>query len=166
MAKRVNIAVPMKYYLAVSSRQHRLSSPEVSRRAALQKLGAGVGGLGFASVFHEAQAGLDAPHFRPRAKRVIQLFMPGGPSAVDTFDFKPQIEKCAGQRPEAVQFKTLRNTKGGLLKSPFEFKRYGQTGKWVSDIFSHTAEMVDDICFIDSMYTDLPEHASGIYDEY
>ena len=153
----------MKYYLAVLSRQHRLNSPEVSRRAALQKLGAGVGGLGFASVFHEAQAGLDAPHFRPRAKRVIQLFMPGGPSAVDTFDFKPQIEKCAGQRPEAVQFKTLRNTKGGLLKSPFEFKRYGQTGKWVSDIFSHTAEMVDDICFIDSMYTDLPEHASGIY---
>ena len=89
--------------------------------------------------------------------------MPGGPSAVDTFDYKPAIEKYAGQRPEAVQFKTLRNTKGGLLTSPFEFKRYGRTGKAVSSIFPETAKMVDDICFIDSMYTDLPEHASGIY---
>jgi len=136
-------------------------SPTFSRRTAIGKLGAGMGTIGLASVLHQAQ-GATQPHFRPRAKRIIQLFMPGGPSAVDTFDYKPAIEKYAGQRPEAVQFKTLRNTKGGLLKSPFEFKQYGQTGKWVSSIFPETAKMVDDICFIDSMYTDLPEHASGI----
>ena len=122
-----------------------------------------MGALAFANLFQETQAATVQSHFKPRAKRIIQLFMPGGPSAVDTFDYKPAIKKYAGQRPEAVQFKTLRNTKGGLLTSPFEFKRYGRTGKAVSSIFPETAKMVDDICFIDSMYTDLPEHASGIY---
>ena len=133
----------------------------LSRRAALQKMGAGIGTLGLAGVMNQVQAA-GKPHFAPRAKRIIQLFMPGGPSAIDTFDYKPAIEQYAGQRPEAVQFKTLRNTKNGLLKSPFEFTQHGQTGKWVSSIFPETAKMVDDICFLDSMYTDLPEHASGI----
>ncbi len=136
---------------------------ELTRRSALRNLGGGMGALAFANLFRQAQAASVRPHFKPKAKRIIQLFMPGGPSAVDTFDYKPAIEKYAGQRPEAVQFKTLRNTKGGLLKSPFEFKRYGRSGKAVSSIFPETAKMVDDICFIDSMYTDLPEHASGIY---
>ena len=139
------------------------SNPLLSRRSALHSLGGGMGALAFANLFQETQAATVQSHFKPRAKRIIQLFMPGGPSAVDTFDYKPAIEKYAGQRPEAVQFKTLRNTKGGLLTSPFEFKRYGRTGKAVSSIFPETAKMVDDICFIDSMYTDLPEHASGIY---
>ncbi|MDA7681999.1 DUF1501 domain-containing protein, partial [Verrucomicrobiales bacterium] len=102
------------------------------------------------------------PHFKPRAKRIIQLFMPGGPSQVDTFDYKPMIAKHAGQRPESVNRKTLRNTKMGLMPSPFEFKQYGQSGKWVSDIFPHVAECVDDICFVHSMHTDIPEHAGGI----
>ncbi|MEM7013273.1 MAG: DUF1501 domain-containing protein [Verrucomicrobiota bacterium] len=129
----------------------------------MRNLGGGMGSLAFASAFQQAQAAGQKSHFTPKAKRIIQLFMPGGPSAVDTFDYKPAIEQNAGQRPEAVQFRTLRNTKGGLLKSPFEFKQYGESGKWVSSIFPETAKMVDDICFIDSMYTDLPEHASGIY---
>lgn len=137
------------------------ASNQFSRRAMIQGLGAGIGALGLASVMNEVQAG-GTPHFAPRAKRVIQLFMPGGPSAVDTFDYKPAMEKYAGQRPEAVQFRTLRNTKGGLLKSPFKFTQHGQCGKWVSSIFPETAKHVDDICFIDSMYTDVPEHASGI----
>ena len=139
------------------------SSVVQSRRSALRNLAGGFGGLALSSLLQQTHAASGKPHFKPRAKRIIQLFMPGGPSAVDTFDYKPAIEKYAGQRPEAVQFKTLRNTKGGLLKSPFEFKRYGRTGKAVSSIFPETAKMVDDICFIDSMYTDLPEHASGIY---
>ena len=121
-----------------------------------------MGALAFANLFQETQAATVQSHFKPRAKRIIQLFMPGGPSAVDTFDYKPAIEKYAGQRPEAVQFKTLRNTKGGLLTSPFEFKRYGRTGKAVSSIFPETAKMVDDICFVHSMHTDIPEHAGAI----
>jgi hypothetical protein len=140
----------------------------------LQRLGAGMGSLGLAGVLAQSGAlGAIAtdpgsplaprqPHFAPKAKRIIQLFMPGGPSHVDTFDYKPDIAKFEGQRPKEVDFKSLRNTKGGLLKSPFGFKQYGQSGKWVSDLFPHVGECVDDICFVHSMYTDIPEHASGI----
>ena len=135
--------------------------PVLSRRQALSKIGAGVGALGFAGAMNDVLAS-GVPHFQPRARRIIQLFMPGGPSSIDTFDYKPAIAKNAGQRPEAVQFKTLRNTKEGLLPSPFKFRQYGETGRWVSSIFPETAKMVDDICFIDSMYTDIPEHAGAI----
>ena len=103
-----------------------------------------------------------APHFAPKAKRVIQLFMPGGPSQVDTFDYKPELARNAGQRPQLVNRKSLRNTKNGLMPSPFGFKQYGQCGKWVSDIFPKVGECVDDICFIHSMHTNIPEHAGAI----
>ena len=144
----------------------------MSRRDMLRRLGAGLGSVGLAGVLgqtgaHASVGGSPAlppgmPHFPGKAKRIIQLFMPGGPSHVDTFDYKPDIAKFAGQRPAEVDFKSLRNTKGGLMKSPFGFKQYGQSGKWVSDIFPHVGECVDDICFIHSMHTDIPEHASGI----
>ena len=73
--------------------------------------------------------------------------MPGGPSQVDTFDYKPMLAKHAGERPSIVDRKTLRNTKLGLMPSPFDFKRYGECGKMVSDIFPETAQCVDDISF-------------------
>ena len=101
------------------------------------------------------------PAFRARAKRLIQLFMPGGPSQVDTFDYKPMIAKHAGERPACVDRRSLRNTKMGLMPSPFGFQQYGQCGKWVSDIFPEVAQCVDDICFVHSMHTDIPEHAGG-----
>jgi hypothetical protein len=134
------------------------------------KMGGGFGSLGLASVIGSADGKTDEssplapkkPHFKPKAKRIIQLFMPGGPSQVDTFDYKPMIAKHAGQRPDSVNRKTLRNTKMGLMPSPFSFKQYGESGKWVSDIFPHVAECVDDICFVHSMHTDIPEHAGGI----
>ena len=142
----------------------------LSRRDALMKMGGGFGSLGLASLISSAAGSTDEssplspkkPHFKPKAKRIIQLFMPGGPSQVDTFDYKPMIAKHAGQRPESVNRKTLRNTKMGLMPSPFSFKQYGECGKWVSDIFPHVAECVDDICFVHSMHTDIPEHAGGI----
>ena len=81
-------------------------------------------------------------HFPAKAKRIIQLFQPGGPSQVDTFDYKPMLAKHAGERPSMVDRKTLRNTKNGLMPSPFGFKQYGESGKWVSDIFPKTAETV------------------------
>ncbi len=142
-----------------------------SRRDALRSLGAGLGTSGLASVAAQLQAAtgsdaaplaLKATHFTPRAKRIIQLFMPGGPSQVDTFDHKPLLRKHAGERPSLVDRKSLRNTKMGLMPSPFEFRQYGQCGKWVSDIFPETAQCVDDICFIHSMHTDIPEHAGAI----
>ncbi|MDB4711131.1 DUF1501 domain-containing protein [Verrucomicrobiales bacterium] len=148
----------------------RATQNSLSRRDALMKMGGGFGSLGLASLIGSAAGSTDQssplspkkPHFKPKAKRIIQLFMPGGPSQVDTFDYKPMIAKHAGQRPESVNRKTLRNTKMGLMPSPFSFKQYGECGKWVSDIFPHVAECVDDICFVHSMHTDIPEHAGGI----
>jgi hypothetical protein len=148
----------------------RATQNSLSRRDALMKMGGGFGSLGLASLIGSAAGSTDEssplspkkPHFKPKAKRIIQLFMPGGPSQVDTFDYKPMIAKHAGQRPESVNRKTLRNTKMGLMPSPFSFKQYGECGKWVSDIFPHVAECVDDICFVHSMHTDIPEHAGGI----
>ena len=156
---------------------HRLASP-TTRRGALRQLGAGFGTLGLASVMNQAgmltnsaEAGLVStasplapkpPHFAPKAKRIIQLFMPGGPSQVDTFDYKPQIARHAGERPDIVNRKSLRNTKMGLMPSPYSFRQHGETGKWVSEIFPYTAQLVDDLCFIHSMHTDIPEHAGAM----
>ena len=134
---------------------HRNPLAPRSRRDALRQMGAGFGSLGLASLLSHstAAAATDSlalpsgvsplspkrPHLAPKAKYVIQLFMPGGPSQVDTFDYKPQLAKFEGQRPEIVDRKTLRNTKNGLMPSPYRFRRYGESGKWVSDIFPHVA---------------------------
>ena len=152
---------------------HRNPLPPLNRRDLLHRIGAGFGTLGLASVMSDVDSAiaapsgpspldLKAPHFAPKAKRIIQLFMPGGPSQVDTFDHKPAITKNAGQRPKSVDRKSLRNTKNGLFPSPFSFRQYGETGKWVSDIFPKTAELVDDLCFVHSMHTNIPEHAGAI----
>lgn len=152
--------------------QHRNMLPPIDRRDMLHRIGSGFGTLGLAGLLAGGEATaassdnspLDpkVPHFVPRAKHVIQLFMPGGPSQVDTFDHKPLIQKYQGQRPQVVDRKSLRNTKNGLFPSPFRFRQYGQCGKWVSDIFPQTGELVDDICFIHSMHTNIPEHAGAI----
>ena len=150
---------------------HRDPLPPLNRRQLLHLMGAGFGTVALAGVMAEEAAADDrgksplapkAPHFAPRAKHVIQLFMPGGPSQVDTFDYKPQLAQCQGQRPEIVDRKSLRNTKNGLFPSPFEFKQYGECGKWVSDLFPHVGQHVDDIAFIHSMHTDIPEHAGAM----
>jgi hypothetical protein len=145
-----------------------LTRPQ-NRREMLRTMGAGFGMIGMAGAADTFGAAGESnpllpkrPHFAPKAKHVIQLFMPGGPSQVDTFDHKPLLKKYAGQRPKIVDRKSLRNTKNGLMPSPFEFKQHGQCGKWVSDIFPYTAECVDDISFIHSMYTDIPEHAGAM----
>ena len=100
-------------------------------------------------------------HFEPRAKRLIYLHMNGGPSQVNTFDYKPALEKYDGQRPPEAELKTLSKT-AGLLKSSFTFKQWGESGLWVSDLFPHTARCIVDICLIKSMVTDVPEHAAGL----
>jgi hypothetical protein len=158
---------------------HRDPTIAISRRQLLSRLGSGFGTLSLAGLLAEdglliaedaassSSATLSpmaarSPHFPAKAKHVIQLFMPGGPSQVDTFDYKPEIAQYAGQRPAEVDRKSLRNTKNGLLPSPFAFKQYGQCGKWVSELFPNVAMHVDDICFIHSMHTDIPEHAGAI----
>jgi hypothetical protein len=106
-----------------------------------------------------------APHFPPRAKSVIQLFMNGGPSHVDLFDPKPMLEKHHGE----PYFEKIANdvsspkAAGGLMRSPFKFQQYGQSGMWVSELMPHFAKQVDNITMIRSMNTIHPEHEPALF---
>jgi hypothetical protein len=133
----------------------------ISRRSWITSLCGGLGSVGLASLLSEGQAQAAAraagPHFAPRVKHVIFLFLTGGPSQLDMFDRKPALEKYAGQRPSSVDLRTERVT-GGLLPSPFSFKKYGQSGIEVSELLPELAASIDDICVIRSMYTFNPTH--------
>ena len=87
--------------------------------------------------------------------------MNGGPSQVDTFDPKPALEKYNGQRPPSAELKTERKT-GGLLMSPFKFRRYGESGLEVSDLFPKVGECADELCVIRSMHTNIPNHEPSL----
>ena len=104
----------------------------ITRRSMIQSLGGGLGTLGLSSLMSQVSLGGTGTHHRPRAKRVIQLFMNGGPFQCDTFDPKPALAKYAGQRPAAVQLRTERAT-AGLLPSPFKFAPAGESGVPVSE---------------------------------
>ena len=102
------------------------------------------------------------PHFAPKAKRVIHLFMNGGPSHVDTFDPKPELSKWHGKvLPDEHRLNTERKT-GAAYQSPFAFKKYGQSGLPVSDLFPHVAKHADDLCVIRSMRADVPNHEPSL----
>jgi Protein of unknown function (DUF1501) len=140
----------------------------LSRRDVLRIMGSGMGTLGLASVLGEQKLfastpGGDAgfPHHRARAKRLIHLFMNGGPSHVDTFDPKPALTTYAGQRPPAANLSTERKT-FALMPSPFPFRKYGASGLEVSSLFPRVAQHADDLCVIRSMHTDIPNHEPGL----
>jgi hypothetical protein len=103
------------------------------------------------------------PHFAPKAKSVIFLFMYGGPSQVDTFDYKPKLYGLDGQ---TIDVKTKgrggEKSQGRVVGPKWKFKQYGQCGKWVSDLFPQIATHVDDIAFIHSMTADSPIHGSAM----
>lgn len=142
----------------------RPSAPLIDRRQALLRTGMGVGGLALSAILaREANAGGGevAIHFPAKAKRVIHLFMNGGPSQVDTFDHKPALLKFDGQTAPMEKLKTERPT-GNVMRSPFKFQPYGQSGKMVSELFSKTAQHVDDLCFIHSMHADVPNHEPSL----
>ena len=148
---------------------------EISRRQILASMGGGFGLLGLAGVMSDgglvnnALAASEAisplapkaPHFAPRAKHVIFLFMNGGPSHVDTFDPKPALEQYAGQKPEELA-KDYQRTVGKLFPSPFKFRKYGENGVDVSELFPNVAGVIDDICVIKSMHTNIPNHEPGL----
>ena len=133
----------------------------ITRRSWITSLCGGLGSVGLASLLAEGQAQaagrVAGPHFPPRVKHVIFLFLTGGPSQLDMFDRKPALEKYAGQRPASVDLRTERVT-GGLLPSPFSFKKYGQSGIEVSELLPELAANIDDLCVIRSMYTFNPTH--------
>src|SRR5262245_32464499 len=99
----------------------------LSRRHWLHAAGGGLAALGVAGAIDAAERRSRGPHEAPRAKRIIHLFMNGGPFQADLFDPKPAINQFAGQRPAAVQFRT-ENATGGLLAVPFAFKKHGESG--------------------------------------
>ncbi|MSU60793.1 MAG: DUF1501 domain-containing protein [Pedosphaera sp.] len=154
----------------------RLEDHFLTRRDFLHRCGMGMGGLSLASVMNSAGlldsravAGTGAvspmapkaPHFAGKAKRVIHLFMNGGPSQVDTFDPKPALSRLAGKPLPTENLRTERKT-GAAFASPFKFKKYGQSGIEVSEIFAKTAESIDDICVIRSMHADVPNHEPSL----
>ena len=104
----------------------------LSRRQMISRLGGGLGTVALADAVRSAPS----PHFQPRARRVIQLFMNGGPYQADLFDPKPLLHKYAGQRPEAVKLRTERQT-AGLMPSPFRYRRHGESGLEISELLPH-----------------------------
>ena len=133
-----------------------------TRREFLSRAGAGLGLLGLGGLMARANPlAPKAPHFRPRAKRIIHLFMNGGPSHVDTFDPKPALQRFAGKMLPMANLATERKT-GAAFPSPYKFRQYGQGGLPVSEIFPHTARHMDDICVLRSMRADVPNHEPSL----
>src|SRR3954463_10482976 len=126
-----------------------------TRREMIGAVGAGLGSVGLALLANQdAQA---TSHHKPRAKRIIQLFMNGGPFQGDLFDPKPAINKYAGQRPKSVELRT-ENPTGGLKGVPVKYAKHGKSGLPVSDLVPRLAACADDLCVIRSMHTDNPNH--------
>lgn len=159
-----------------------------TRRRFLSQLGAGFGTLAMEALLREEAravtspqfASIDplqplaprSPHFAPRAKAVIFLYMVGGPSQIDTFDYKPELQRLSGQPLPASLREALNKSKFAnvthtcddkLLASPYRWKQHGESGMWVSDLFPHVAEHVDELCFIHSMQADSNNHAPASY---
>ena len=142
----------------------------LSRREALLRSGTGFGSLALADLMineSNAEVGKMDPlapkqaHYPSKAKHVVHLFMNGGPSQVDTFDPKPMLDKYHGKPLPETNLRTERKT-GAAMRSPFKFKKYGQSGIEVSELFENTAMHVDDMCIIRSMHADVPNHEPSL----
>ncbi len=145
------------------------STSGLSRRQMLGRMGMGFGGLALADMMNTAQASQGSlpglPHFAPKAKRVIFLFMSGGPSQFESFDYKPVLQKRTGEElPDSFRKgKPLPGMAGSqssfpLVGSTFGFKQHGKSGAWVSELFPETAKVVDDLCFVKSMCSEAVNH--------
>ena len=143
----------------------------VSRRALLQRSAVGFGSLALASMLADPstiQASTEnplapkLPHFAARAKRIIFLLMSGGPSQVDTFDPKPLLTRDHGKPLPFAKPRVQFNRTSNLLKSPWKFRQFGESGLWVSELFPHLAERVDDLCMVHSVYGTNPAHGGAM----
>ena len=146
---------------------HHLTANDLilDRRDFLRRCGMGFGGLALGGLFsgsaNAGEIGIPACNFAPKAKRVVHLFMNGGPSQVDTFDRKIALDKQHGKPIPLEGLGTERPT-GNALRSPFTFDRYGKSGLEVSELFKHTAKHADDLCVIRSMTADVPNHEPSL----
>ena len=139
----------------------------MTRRDMLKQASLGFGSIALTAMLQE-QAWAGNPlspkrsHFRPRAKRVIFLFMKGGPSHLDTFDYKPLLQRDHGKPLPFDKPRVTFADTGNLLASPWEFKRHGQCGHHVSELFPHVARHVDDICFLQGCHGTNPAHGGAL----
>jgi hypothetical protein len=137
-----------------------------TRRDFLRAAGGGFGAIALQQML--AKEAIAAPHgglhHPPKAKRIIQLFMTGGASPMDLFDYKPELERLHGQKlgpkekPEGFTAMP-----GALMKSPFEFKQHGESGRWVSSLFPEQAKLVDEMAFLMAMVSKTNVHGPGTY---
>ena len=150
-----------------------------NRREFLQQAGAGFGAVALAAMLEQlglTKAGAEAtsavstdpllpklPHFAPRAKSVIWCFMNGGPSAIDLFDPKPELDRSDGMKMNKGPLVTFSKKVGPLMKSPFRFERYGDSGAPVSELYSNVARHVDDIAFIRSCHVETNVHDQALF---
>ncbi len=130
-----------------------------TRRELLTRAASGFGGLAMTAL----AANVRQPHFAPKAKSVIFLYMDGGPSQIDTFDPKPRLRAEHGKPLPFAVPKTQFNNNFNILGSPWEFQQYGKSGGWVSDLFPHIATCVDDMAIVRSMVADHSEHTAANY---
>ncbi len=140
--------------------------PPLSRRDWLLRSANGFGALALGTMLAESLAADAAAKLVAKAKAVVFLYMDGGPSQVDTFDYKPSLAKYHGQDPKKVIGKvepTQFASVGSVMASPWKFKQFGQSGTWVSELFPHVAECVDDFAFLHSMTSKFSEHTSANY---
>ena len=172
MESRADLYVNM----SVSNHKPNLADHFLTRRDFLARCGMGLGLLGLANLVGPQILGavpavgglnVDSPlaprasQFPGKAKRVIHIFANGGPSHVDTFDPKPSLAKFHGQ-PLPMEYLATERRTGAAFQSPFKFKKYGQSGIEVSDLFPHVGECIDDIAVIRSMYADVPNHEPSL----
>src|SRR5882757_9867198 len=147
------------------------------RREWLNRMGMGLGGIALADLLNTSvQAApapdlgvLGRPHFAPKAKRVIYLFMSGGPSQLDLYDYKPLLNQRNGEQlPDSVRgSQRLTGMSGNqssipLVGSPFKFTQHGNSGAWFSELLPHTATIADDLCVVRSMFTEAINHGPGV----
>src|SRR5436190_14054366 len=136
----------------------------LNRRQMLQRMCAGFGLVGLGGLLGPsalfADSATRAPHFTPRAKRVIFLFLNGGPSHIDTFDPKPELRRQEGQQPTGELYKKNKGT--GFMPSPYEFHACGRSGIVVSETLPNLGRVIDDCCIIRSMKTDVPNHEPAL----
>jgi hypothetical protein len=134
----------------------------LSRRELLQSVATGFGALAL-SALASADETRRVAHHPPRARRIIFLFMHGGPSQIDTFDYKPRLWKDDGKDlPFAPSKMVEQNTGRRIMAPPWTFARYGKSGAWVSELFPHVARHVDDLCFLKGLHTDGQSHGQAV----
>jgi len=150
-----------------------VASRGFSRRDFLWQTGGGLGGVALAWMLGEGKALADSPRPRPewngglhhpaKVRRIVQLFMNGGVSQMDTFDYKPELIKRHGQKVDFGIKAAVTSTPGAVMKSPFEWKQHGKCGRWVSSVFPQLAGCVDDLAFLMAMASKTNVHGPASY---